>query len=235
MVYLMYKGLEPKKAFKIMEFVRKGRASKDPETWKMWDKEMRDAGIEDWFIESCRKIKYMFPKAHAAAYVISAFRIAYFKVHHPIWYYAAYFSIRCDDFDVESMIKGETAIRAKIEELEEKGYEMSNKEANTLEVLHLALEMCARGFSFKNIALEKSDSKYFLVDEDNTSLIIPFRALDGLGVQASNIVVEERKKGKYISIEDLQNRGKINTTAIEKLRGLGVLKGLPESSQLSLF
>ena len=112
---------------------------------------------------------------------------------------------------------------------------MSNKEANTLEVLHLALEMCARGFSFKNIALEKSDSKYFLVDEDNTSLIIPFRALDGLGVQASNIVVEERKKGKYISIEDLQNRGKINTTAIEKLRGLGVLKGLPESSQLSLF
>ena len=235
MVYLMYKGLEPKKAFKIMEFVRKGRASKDPETWKMWDKEMRDAGIEDWFIESCRKIKYMFPKAHAAAYVISAFRIAYFKVHHPIWYYAAYFSIRCDDFDVESMIKGETAIRAKIEELEEKGYEMSNKEANTLEVLHLALEMCARGLSFKNIDLEKSDSRYFLIDDDNKSLIIPFRALDGLGVQASNIVVEERKKGKYISVEDLQNRGKINTSAIEKLRGLGVLRGLPESSQLSLF
>ena len=235
MVYLMYKGLEPKKAFKIMEFVRKGRASKDPETWKMWDKEMRDAGIEDWFIESCRKIKYMFPKAHAAAYVISAFRIAYFKVHHPLWYYAAYFSIRCDDFDVESMIKGETAVRAKIEELQEKGYEMSNKESNTLEVLHLALEMCARGFNFKNIDLEKSDNRYFIVDEDEKSLIIPFRALDGLGVQASNIVVEERKKGKYISIEDLQNRGKINSTAIEKLRMLGVLKGLPESSQLSLF
>jgi len=235
MVYLMYKGLEPKKAFKIMEFVRKGRASKDPETWKIWDKEMRDAGIEDWFIESCRKIKYMFPKAHAAAYVISAFRIAYFKVHHPIWYYAAYFSIRCDDFDVDSMIKGETAIRAKIEELEEKGYEITNKETNTLEVLHLALEMCARGFTFKNIDLEKSHNRYFLVDEDEKSLIIPFRALDGLGVQASNIVVEERKKGKYISVEDLQNRGKINSTAIEKLRGLGVLKGLPESSQLSLF
>lgn len=235
MVYLMYKGLEPKKAFKIMEFVRKGRASKDPETWKIWDKEMHDAGIEDWFIESCRKIKYMFPKAHAAAYVISAFRIAYFKVHYPLYYYAAYFSIRCDEFDVDSMIKGETAIRAKIEELENKGFEMSNKESNTLDVLHLALEMCARGFTFKNIDLEKSHSKYFLIDDDNKSLILPFRALDGLGTAVCNQVVEEREKGKFISIEDLQNRGKVNVSAIERLRALGVLQGLPESSQLSLF
>ena len=235
MVYLMYHGLEPKKAFKIMEFVRKGRASKDPETWKVWDKEMRDAGIEDWFIESCRKIKYMFPKAHAAAYVISAFRIAYFKVHHPIWYYAAYFSIRCDDFDVESMIKGETAIRAKMEELQAKGYEMSNKESNTLDVLNVALEMTARGFSFKNIDIEKSHSKYFIIDEDQKSLIMPFRALDGMGAQVCNQIVIEREKGKYISIEDLQNRGKVNTSAIEKMRTLGILKDLPESSQLSLF
>jgi len=235
MVYLMYHGLEPKKAFKIMEFVRKGRASKDPETWKMWDKEMRDAGIEDWFIESCRKIKYMFPKAHAAAYVISAFRIAYFKVHHPIWYYSAYFSIRCDDFDVDSMIKGETAIRAKIEELQAKGYEMTNKESNTLDVLNVALEMTARGLSFKNIDIEKSHSKYFLIDDDGKSLIMPFRALDGLGAQVCTQIIEEREKGKYISIEDLQNRGKVNTSAIEKMRTLGILKDLPESSQLSLF
>ncbi|MBQ3021149.1 MAG: PolC-type DNA polymerase III [Bacilli bacterium] len=235
MVYLMYRGLAPKKAFKIMEFVRKGKASKDPEAWMEYDKEMREAGIEDWFIDSCRKIKYMFPKAHAAAYVISAFRIAYFKVHHPLLYYAAYFSIRCDDFDVDSMIKGETAIRAKIEELQNKGFEISNKEANTLDVLLLALEMTARGFSFKNIDLEKSDSRYFLIDEDKNSLIIPFRALDGMGVQASQQIVVEREKGKYISIEDLQNRGKVNTTSIERLRSLGVLKGLPESSQLSLF
>ena len=235
MVYLMYHGLEPKKAFKIMEFVRKGRASKDPETWKIWENEMREAKIEDWFIDSCRKIKYMFPKAHAAAYVISAFRIAYFKVHHPIWYYAAYFSIRCDDFDVESMIKGESAIRAKIEELQNKGYEMTNKESNTLDVLYLALEMTCRGLSFKNINLEKSDAKYFTIDEDNKSLILPWRSLDGLGVQVCNQIVEERKKGKFISIEDLQNRGKVNQTAIEKLKTLGVLKDLPESSQLSLF
>ena len=235
MVYLMYHGLEPKKAFKIMEFVRKGKASKDPEGWKIWDKEMRDAGIEDWFIDSCKKIKYMFPKAHAAAYVISAFRIAYFKVHHPLLYYAAYFSIRCDDFDVESMIKGEAAIRAKIEELQNKGFEISNKESNTLEVLYLALEMTCRGLSFKNINLEKSDSRYFLIDEDNKSLILPWRSLDGLGVQVCSQIVKEREKGKFISVEDLQNRGKVNGTAIEKLRSLGVLKDLPESSQLSLF
>ena len=235
MVYLMYHGLEPKKAFKIMEFVRKGRASKDPETWKVWDKEMRDAGIEDWFIESCRKIKYMFPKAHAAAYVISAFRIAYFKVHHPLLYYAAYFSIRCDDFDVDSMIKGETAIRAKIQEIQSKGFEATNKETNTLDVLNVALEMTCRGFSFKNIDLERSHAKYFLIDDDNRSLIMPFRSLDGLGVQVCNQIVSEREKGRYISIEDLQNRGKVNTSAVERLRALGVLNGLPESSQLSLF
>ena len=235
MVYLMYHGLEPKKAFKIMEFVRKGKASKDPETWKMWEKEMRDANIEDWFIDSCRKIKYMFPKAHAAAYVISAFRIAYFKVHYPLLYYAAYFSIRCDDFDVESMIKGESAIRAKIEELQNKGFEMTNKESNTLDVLYCALEMTCRGLSFKNINLEKSDAKYFIIDEDKKSLIMPWRSLDGLGVQVCNQIIEERKKGRFISIEDLQNRGKVNQTAIEKLRTLGVLKDLPESSQLSLF
>ena len=235
MVYLMYHGLEPKKAFKIMEFVRKGKASKDPETWKMWEKEMRDAKIEDWFIDSCRKIKYMFPKAHAAAYVISAFRIAYFKVHHPLLYYAAYFSIRCDDFDVESMIKGESAIRAKIEELQNKGFEMTNKESNTLDVLYCALEMTCRGLSFKNINLEKSDAKYFIIDEDKKSLIMPWRSLDGLGVQVCNQIIEERNKGRFISIEDLQNRGKVNQTAIEKLRMLGVLKDLPESSQLSLF
>ena len=235
MVYLMYHGLEPKKAFKIMEFVRKGKASKDPETWKMWEKEMRDAKIEDWFIDSCRKIKYMFPKAHAAAYVISAFRIAYFKVHYPLLYYAAYFSIRCDDFDVESMIKGESAIRAKIEELQNKGFEMTNKESNTLDVLYCALEMTCRGLSFKNINLEKSDAKDFIIDEDKKSLIMPWRSLDGLGVQVCNQIIEERKKGRFISIEDLQNRGKVNQTAIEKLRTLGVLKDLPESSQLSLF
>ncbi len=237
MVYLMYHGLEPKTAFKIMEFVRKGRASKakDHDQWLEYEKIMKDGGIEDWFIDSCSKIKYMFPKAHAAAYVISAFRIAYFKVHYPIWYYAAYFSIRCDDFDVETMIKGETAIRAKIEELEAKGYDISNKESNILDVLYVALEMTCRNLSFKNIDLEKSSDKYFIIDEDNTSLIMPFRALDGLGTNVSSIIVEERAKGKYISIEDLQNRGKVNSSAIEKLKNLGVLNGLPESSQLSLF
>ena len=133
------------------------------------------------------------------------------------------------------MIKGETAIRAKIEELQAKGYDITNKESNTLDVLNVCLEMTARGFTFKNINIEKSHSRYFLVDEDKKSLILPFRALDGLGTQVCNQITLEREKGKYISIEDLQNRGKVNTSAIEKMRLLGILKDLPESSQLSLF
>ena len=235
MVYLMYKGMEPKKAFKIMEFVRKGKASKDPEGWAAFEADMRDAGIEDWYIKSCQKIKYMFPKAHAAAYVISAFRIAYFKVHYPIYYYSAFFSIRCNDFDVETMIKGEAAIRAKIEEIEAKGFDATNKESNLLDVLYVALEMVCRGFTFKNIDLNKSDSMYFLISEDEKSLIMPFRALDGLGESVASNIIKEREIGAYISIEDVQNRGKVNQTAIEKLRSLGVFEGLPESSQLSLF
>ena len=235
MVYLMYKGMEPKKAFKIMEFVRKGRASKDPETWATFESDMKEAGIEEWYIKSCQKIKYMFPKAHAAAYVISAFRIAYFKVHHPIYYYSAFFSIRCNDFDVETMIKGEAAIRAKIEEIEAKGYEATNKESNLLDVLYVALEMVCRGFTFKNIDISNSDSMYFKISEDEKSLIMPFRALDGLGESVATNIVKEREVGPYISIEDVQNRGKVNQTAIEKLRSLGVFNGLPESSQLSLF
>ena len=117
----MYNGVEPLKAFKIMEFVRKGKASKDPDTWKEMDAEMREAGIEPWFIESCRKIKYMFPKAHAAAYVISAFRIAWYKVHMPVYYYASWLSTKATDFDVDAMIAGYDKIKDKLIEIEEKG------------------------------------------------------------------------------------------------------------------
>ena len=156
-------------------------------------------------------------------------------MHHPIYYYSAFFSIRCADFDVETMIKGETAIRAKIEEIEAKGFDATNKESNLLDVLYVALEMVCRGFAFKNIDLNKSDSMYFLIDEEKKSLIMPFRALDGLGESVATNIIKEREIGAYISIEDVQNRGKVNQTAIEKLRNLGVFEGLPESSQLSLF
>ncbi|MEG2322540.1 MAG: PolC-type DNA polymerase III [Bacilli bacterium] len=234
MVYLMYHGLEPKKAFKIMEFVRKGKATKDPEKWLEFEQEMKEAKIAPWFIESCHKIKYMFPKAHAAAYVISAFRIAWFKVHHPLWYYTAYFSIRCSDFDIETMIKGYDAIKRKIVELTNKGFEKSNKEDAIIDVLYSALEATARGFKFANVSITESDSTNFVIRDDNT-LIPPFRTIDGLGDTAAKTVVYERSKGEFLSIDDLQKRGKVSSTIIDKMRLMGVLDGMDESSQLSLF
>ena len=235
MVYLMYKGMKPIKAFKIMEFVRKGRASKDPETWAGFEAEMREAGIEEWYIDSCRKIKYMFPKAHATAYVTSAFRIAYFKVHHPSWFYASWFSTKATDFDIEAMIKGYDTIKVKMSEIINKGYDATNKENGILECLRLALEMTARGLKFANIDLNRSDALNFKVDTDNMTLIPPFRTIDGLGDTVAQKIVEEREKGEFLSIEDLQKRGKVSGTLIDKMRSMGILDGMDESSQLSLF
>lgn len=240
MVYLMYNGLEPITAFKIMEFVRKGRATKakkadDPQTWAEYKQIMKDANIPEWFINSCQKIKYMFPKAHAVAYVINAFRIAYYKVHKPSVYYAAQFSAEYDDFDIEAMIKGYDAVKAKIIQINEKGYDATNKESSILECLKVALEALARNVKFKPVNLYKSDYRDFTLDDDGVSLIPPFRAIDGLGDVVAKKIVEEREKGEYISIEDLQKRAKISSTLIEKMRSMGILDGMEESSQLSLF
>ncbi len=235
MVYLINNGVEPLKAFKIMEFVRKGMPTRLPEVWKEHEEVLKEAGIAEWYIESCRKIKYMFPKAHAVAYVMGALRIAYFKIYYPIEYYSTYFSIKCNAFEVDTLIGGEQAIRNRITELESKGFEQTNKEAEILDVLQNALEMVVRGFTFDNIHLEKSAAKDFLISEDRKSLIIPFSALDGLGENAAKQVILEREVGPFISIEDVQTRGKINSTSIDKMRSLGVFKNLPESSQLSLF
>ena len=234
MVYLMYNGLKPIKAFKIMEFVRKGKASKEPDTWKEHVQTMKDANIPEWFIDSCSKIKYMFPKAHAAAYVISAFRIAYFKVHYPAVYYASYLTSRITDFDIDVMIKGYESIKARMAEINEKGYDATNKESAVLETLKIALEATARGIRFGNIDLYKSDSFDFKIAEDGKTLIPPFRAIDGLGGAVANKIVEERAKREFISIEDLKNRGKVSTSIIDKMNSMGMLKGMPESSQLSL-
>ena len=234
MVYLSNHGLKPKDAFKIMEFVRKGKASKDKEGWAIWKQKMVEAGIVDWYIDSCEKIKYMFPKAHACAYVMSAIRIAWFKVYQPINYYATYFSIRVTDFDIEVMIKGNDAINKRIVDLENKGYEASNKETNILDSLKIAREATARGIVFAPIDLDKSHSSKFLINEKG-ELIPPFRTIDGLGDTVSKAIVEEREKRPFISIEDLQKRAKVSQTLIDKLRDMHILDGLPESSQLSLF
>lgn len=234
MVYLMYKGVEPIKAFKIMEFVRKGRASKDPETWETHRETMEQAGIEKWFIDSCQKIKYMFPKAHAAAYVISAFRIAWYKVHMPVYFYASWLTSKATDVDVETMIKGYDAIKNKIIEIQSKGYEATNKELGQLESLKVCLEATARGIKFLPIELDKSNATVWNV-KDDTSIYPPFASIDGLGDTVAKNIVVEREKGDFLSIEDLQKRAKISGTLIEKLRSMGILDGMDESSQLSLF
>ncbi len=234
MVYLMYHGVEPIKAFKIMEFVRKGKASKLPDEWKNYEEELRSANIEEWFIGSCKKIKYMFPKAHAAAYVISAFRIAWFKVHHPLWYYAAYFSIRCSDFDIETMIAGYDAIKSKLLEIKDKGFDATNKETSISEVLEVALEATARGIHFAPLDINKSEATKFVLLDDNT-LLPPFITIDGLGETVAKTLVEEREKKPFLSIEDLQKRGKVSGTLVDRMKAMGILDNMNESVQLSLF
>ena len=235
MVYLMYNGVEPLKAFKIMEFVRKGKASKDKETWKKHVETMKSAGIQQWFIDSCSKIKYMFPKAHAAAYVISAFRIAYYKVHYPAIYYATYFSTRLTDFDINVMIKGYNSIKSRIIEINNKGYDVTNKEASILETLKLSLEATARGIIFGNLDILRSDAKNFIIDDDGVTLIPPFRTIDGLGDTVAQSICEEAKKHPFISIEEFQKRCHVSTTLIDKMKAMNLFGDLPETSQLSLF
>ena len=236
MVNLMNWGMKPIRAFKIMEHVRKGKATKDPETWKGMVEEMREAKVPEWYIESCHKIKYMFPKAHACAYVMSAIRIAWFKVYKPLYYYAAFFSIRVDDFDIDTMIKGYNAIKTRYDDLMAKGFEATNKETNIIESLHVALEATARGIKFAPISLEKSDATRFIVDtlHENT-LIPPFKTIDGLGITVAKTIVEARNSGPFLSKEDLQKRGKVSKTLTDKMTEMGIVDNLPDSNQLSLF
>ncbi|RWR14153.1 PolC-type DNA polymerase III [Siminovitchia fortis] len=228
MVYLIYQGLEPSLAFKIMESVRKGKGL-TPE----WEEEMRKCNVPEWYIDSCKKIKYMFPKAHATAYVLMAVRIAYFKVHHPLLYYAAYFTVRAEDFDLEAMVRGSQAIRSKIEEINAKGLEATAKEKSLLTVLEIALEMCERKFKFQRVDLYRSSASEFIIDGD--TLIPPFNAIPGLGTNAAINIVKAREEGEFLSKEDLQKRGKVSKTIIEYLDQQGCLESLPEQNQLSLF
>ena len=236
MVYLMYNGLKPITAFKIMEFVRKGKASKPKEhdQWVEYENTLKEAGIKDWYIEACRKIKYMFPKAHAAAYVTSAFRIAWYKVHMPVYYYASWLSCKATDVDVVSMIKGYDAIKDKIIEINNKGRDASNKDLGQQESLHLCLEATARGIKFLNINLYKSEATTFTCSSE-TEIIPPFNSIEGLGDTIAKNIVEERKKREFLSVEELQVRCKISDTIIETMRNMGILDGMDESNQLSLF
>ncbi len=233
MIYLIKQGLPPQKAFKIMEFVRKGKPSKDPEKWKEHEATMREYGIPEWYIESCKKIKYMFPKAHAAAYVTNAFRIAWFKVHMPKAYYAAYFTIRADAFDSEIMCHGKERVKNKMKEIELLGKAATKKDQDTYSVLEIVLEMYERGFNFLPIDLYESDAVRFKVEEEG--IVPPLNSIPGLGTVAANSIQQAREAGEFMSIEDMQIRAKVGKSVVEMLTNAGCLKGMSQSNQMSLF
>lgn len=228
MIYLINMGLSTKTAFKIMEDVRKGKGVNEE-----YEAAMKEKGVPDWYIESCKKIKYMFPKAHAAAYVMMAFRIAWFKVYYPEAFYVAYFTVRADDFDAKLMTVGQEKIRNKIYELEKKGNDISQKEKNILTVLEVANEMYARGIQFLAVDLYESDAVKFKITKNG--IRPPLIGLQGLGTAAAQSIVEARKNGAFLSVDDLRFRAKVSKAVIEILQDYGCLKGMPESSQISLF
>lgn len=228
MVYLIHKGVENGAAFKIMEGVRKGKGIPD-ELQAL----MRENNVPEWYIESCLKIKYMFPKAHAAAYVLMALRVAWFKVHKPLLYYCAYFSVRAQDFDIVAMSQGKEMIKKRIKEIRDKGLDASTKEQNLLTVLELANEMVERGFHFKMVDVDKSAASDFVIEGD--SLIAPFRAIQGLGLNVANKIVEARSEQPFLSKKDLATRGKVSKTLIDYMSENKVLDHLPDENQLSLF
>ena len=234
MNYFISCGIDKGKSFKMSEFIRKGKVGKEPEKWVEYKELLNEHKVPEWYIKSCEKIKYMFPKAHAAAYVINGIRVAWFKLYHPIYYYRVYLSIREHSFDINAMKNGLNSVKAQIELLESKGFDRSNKEEDTLSSLYMCNEMIERGFYFTNISITESDATLFKVTPDKKGLIPPFIALDGMGDVAAKKIVEERNKGAFVSIEDLQMRGKVSQALIDKLRLLGALDDMPESSQLSL-
>jgi len=233
MIYLIKQGLPPGEAFKIMELVRKGQALKNPAKWAEYEDLMRTNDVPEWYIDSCKKIKYMFPKAHAAAYVMMAFRIAWFKVHIPQAYYATYFSIRAKAFDAEFMIFGKEKVKEKMKEIEVLGYDAAPKDKDMYDDLEIVLEMYERGLRFLPIDLYKSHATKFQVEEDGIRPSIS--SIAGMGTVAAEGIANAAKEKTFNSVEDVRKRSKIGNAAIELLRKFDCLRGLPESDQMSFF
>ncbi len=227
MNYLVSKGMDATESFFIMESVRKGKGLKDD-----WEAHMREAKVPEWFIDSCKKIAYMFPRAHAVAYVMMALRIAYFKVHHPRAFYATYFSVRADNLDAAYLHSGET-VRERIAHIEAQGKAASALEQSQLTILEVALEMYERGIEFLPCDLYKSDATNCVIEDEG--LRLPFTALGGTGLSAAQGIVRAREQSPFLSIEDLKVRSGISSAVVTKLEENGCLKGLLKSNQLSLF
>ena len=229
MNYLLFKGLPPKMAFTIMENVRKGKGLK-PE----FIEEMNKHDVPQWYVDSCQKIKYMFPKAHAVAYVMMSFRLAYYKVHYPAAFYATYFTTKAQDFDADLIVGGLDSIKQKINEIHELGNDATAKDKTMLTVLEVALEMYARKIKIIPVDIYKSDATKFIVVDDST-ILPPMIALQGVGENAAINIQKERESGEFISKEDLRKRTKISKTVVETLSNHGSLNDMSEKNQLSLF
>ncbi len=228
MIYLINKGVDSALSFTIMESVRKGKGLK-PE----WEVAMKEKDVPDWYIDSCKKISYMFPKAHAAAYVMMAYRIAYCKINYPLAYYGAYFGIRADAFSYEIMCQGKDKLNYYIQDYKKRSDSLSKKEQDTMKDMKLVQEMYARGFEFLPIDVYKSKATKFQIVDGK--LLPPFSSIDGMGEKAAEAVEEAAKDGKYLSLDDFRQRTKVSKTVIDLMVELGILKDLPESNQLSLF
>ena len=231
MTYLMHKGLDPSMAFKIMEIVRKGKAT------KLLTEEhlnaMKEHDVPQWYIDSCMKIKYMFPKAHAAAYMISALRLGWYKVHKPIEFYAAYFTVRNDNFDGATLLKGRDAVRSKIKSIENKGFEASAKDKAEVPFLQIMNEMLARGVEVLPVDIYKSEARKFVIEDGKIRL--PFCSLSGVGESAAESLAAAAKQGEYLCIDDVVSRAKVTKAVIETLKDCGAFGDLPETAQMSLF
>ena len=228
MIYLIGKGVEPGHAFKIMESVRKGKGlTEEMET------EMLANGVPDWYIWSCKRIQYMFPKAHAAAYVMMAFRIAYYKVYYPLAYYAAFFSIRATSFSYELMALGKDVLLRHMADYKRRANELSQKEQATLKDMKIVQEMYARGFEFLPIDIYKAAAHKFQIMDGK--LMPSLSTIEGLGDKAADAVVEAAAEGPFLSLDDFRTRTKVSQTIIDLMVDLGILAGLPKSNQISLM
>ena len=234
MIYLIGMGLDSEESFKIMENVRKGIVAKGKcDKWPEWKQDMIDHNVPDWYIWSCEKIKYMFPKAHAAAYVMMAWRIAYCKVFYPLAYYAAYFSIRATAFSYELMCQGKEKLEGYMHEYEKRKDELSKKEQDTYKDMRLVQEMYARGFEFLPLDIYKSEPHHFQIVDGK--LLPALNTIDGLGDNAAVAIAEAAKDGILLSMDDFRERTKVSKTTIELMSDLGLFGDMPESNQLSLF
>ncbi len=231
MNYLIDQGIEKGTAFKIMEFVRKGKPSKDPEGWKKFSNLMKEHNVAEWYIESCRRIKYMFPKGHAVAYVMMAMRIAYFKVHYPLAFYAAYLSRKAEDFDFDIMGNPESA-KNHLEVLS-KEPKLDVKKKAEMAICEIIVEMYARGFQFLPIDIYKSGGTKFTIEDGK--IRIPLIGLSGLGGAVIDNILKERELDKFLSYEDLKRRTKVSQTIVEKLKSINAVDSLSETNQISLF